>query len=210
MAGYRIEPEGTHVLEIDESELASAESLHAEIARTLSFPAYYGGNLAALSDCLEDLDEPTCIAVRRAPMANRRPWFDGFCRVIERASNENPRLRFEELATALPETTLDDILVRLESIDARLDALQAQPAAAPAPAAPAAAPVGAAARETCRNLASGSDGDRFKCGSCGCRVSDYLEETRQLIDGLRYCPLCGREVTNPEGSNALGWVGELI
>ena len=32
----------------------------------------------------------------------------------------------------------------------------------------------------------------------------------KVVNILRYCPLCGREVTNPEGSNALGWVGELI
>ena len=203
--------DGTRVVEIDEQEWEAPGELHASLARDLAFPEYYGENLAALSDCLEDVDAPTQLVVRRAPAGHRRSWFDGFCRVFADAARFNPSLGLELVESALPAATIDDVMAALERLDARIDALQEQGTVAgavlpEATAVPASAPV----RDTCRNLASGSDGDRFKCSVCGCRVSDYLEETRQLIDGLNYCPQCGCEVANPAGSNALGWVGELI
>ena len=200
--------DNVRVLEIEERTLATPELLHLQIARALDFPAYYGANLSALSDCLEDLDVPTRIVVVRDDAAYQHAWLDGFIKVIRRCANENPDLELVVEEHNAPGATLDDILAKLERIEHRLDAIQAQPktqASTPAPAAAAIKPT-----ETCRNLASGSDGDRFECGACGCRVSDYLEDSRMLFDGLKYCPQCGREVTNPEGSNALGWVGELI
>jgi len=196
----------SRIVEIDENGLETPELLHRMLARELGFPAYYGENLSALSDCLGEVDTPTRIVVTRALPSYRLAWFDRFCTVLEREAGENP---FLEFVLARPEQAgigYDDLLARLEQIDRRLDAIQAQMR----PATPAAQPVSRVASETCRNKASGSDGDRFECGSCGCRVSDYLEDTRQLIDGLKYCPQCGREVANPAGSNALGWVGELI
>ena len=193
-------------LEIDEESLGTPAQLHERIARCLSFPGYYGANLSALSDCLEDVDEPTCIIAYRAAPAHRRDWFDGFCNVFSRTAHENPDLEFILHAPQMPGATLDDVLVRLERIEHRLDAM---PAFGEAPA-ESVAPIAKVASDTCRNKASGADGDRFICGTCGCRVSDYLEDTRLLIDGLKYCPNCGREVTNPSGANALGWVGELI
>ena len=199
-------PRHAHVVEIDERALATPGLLHARIASDLGFPAYYGGNLSALSDCLEDVDAPTRIVVTRADAAHRLSWLDGFVKVMRRCADENPAI--DLLVEEPPESgaTLDDILAKLERMEHRLDTLQAQPHSS-APAAPA---VSTQASETCRNTASGSDGDRFECGTCGCRVSDYLDDARMLVDGLKFCPNCGREVTNPEGSNALGWVGELI
>ena len=194
------------IVNIDEERIGTAAELHGILARALAFPAYYGGNLSALADCLEDVDEPTRIVVKRASAAQRDDWLDGFCTVMKRCARYNPDLEVQIDDAPARQATLDDILARLESIERRLEELPAQPAAASAPVPDAAH----SKAETCRNLASGSDGDRFKCGVCGCRVSDYLEETRQLIDGLRFCPQCGREVTNPQGSNALGWVGELV
>ena len=195
------------LIEIDERTCGGSDALHERIAAELAFPAYYGRNLSALSDCLEDLDTPTQIIVQRTTEPERKPWLDGFCKVLARCSRENPYLDVIIEEPHVSQVTLDDVLARLELIDRRLDAIQDA-------AAPSEPPVQAAttrvAADTCRNTASGSDGDRFECGDCGCRVSDYLEDTRMLIDGLRYCPNCGREVTNPEGSNALGWVGELI
>lgn len=201
-------PDRVRVLEIEERTLATPELLHLQIARALGFPAYYGGNLSALSDCLEDVDVPTRIAVTRDDAAYQYDWLDGFIKVMQRCAEENPNLEVVVEESRATGATLEDILAKLERMEHRLDALQAQPkaqASTPASAAAAIKP-----RETCRNLASGSDGDRFECGACGCRVSDYLEDSRMLFDGLKFCPQCGREVTNPEGSNALGWVGELI
>jgi ribonuclease inhibitor len=200
----------TRRIDIDEAFLDTPGQLHELLAEGLDFPPYYGKNLDALSDCLEDLDVSTHIRIVRDAPTRRLPWLDGFCRVVKRCAHENPFLEFEldegaRSDAAMPHATLDDVLARLERIEGRLDALQ--PAAPPAPA-PALA--GKPSAQTCKNTASGSDGDRFACGSCGCRVSDYLEDTRMLIDGLRFCPNCGCEVVNPEGSNALGWVGELI
>jgi RNAse (barnase) inhibitor barstar len=36
----------------------SEADFHTDVSRTLSFPDYYGRNLAALNDCLSDLDVP--------------------------------------------------------------------------------------------------------------------------------------------------------
>ena len=201
-------PHDVRVLNIDERTLATPELLHLQIASGLGFPPYYGGNLSALSDCLEDIDMPTRIVVARADAVHQQSWLDGFIKVLRRCAKENPDLEVVVEDRCETGATLDDILAKLERMEHRLDALQAQPKA-PASATP---PTAAAVKpvETCRNLASGSDGDRFECGVCGCRVSDYLDDARMLVDGLKFCPQCGREVTNPEGSNALGWVGELI
>ena len=42
----------------------AAEDLHRALAEGLHFPAWYGGNLDALHDCLTDLNEPTELIVR--------------------------------------------------------------------------------------------------------------------------------------------------
>ena len=201
----------TGLFEVWEDDLTTPETLHARIAADFGFPPYYGANLSALADCLGDVDTPSIIVVHRSRDGRQKPWFDGFCTVMERSARENPSLEYRREDMPADDVTLADVLARLERIDRRLDAMQDAPSAKAAQTV--STPVSRATRgeaPTCRNLASGSDGDRFKCSVCGCCVSDYLEETRQLIDGLRYCPQCGCEVTNPSGSNALGWVGELI
>lgn len=50
--GYRV-----HVL--DAGTWQSATDMHEDVQRALSFPQYYGRNLAALVDCLSDLNIPT-------------------------------------------------------------------------------------------------------------------------------------------------------
>jgi RNAse (barnase) inhibitor barstar len=77
---------------IEECCLSTREALHGMLARSLDFPAYYGANLAALSDCLGDIDEPTRIIVRREPRERRREWLDGFCRVMVRCARTNAAL----------------------------------------------------------------------------------------------------------------------
>ena len=44
---------------LDVSACETAEDLHRALAEGLHFPAWYGGNLDALHDCLTDLNEPT-------------------------------------------------------------------------------------------------------------------------------------------------------
>ena len=43
---------------LDVSACETAEDLHRALAEGLHFPAWYGGNLDALHDCLTDLHEP--------------------------------------------------------------------------------------------------------------------------------------------------------
>ena len=49
---------------LDVSACESVEDLHRALAEGLHFPAWYGGNLDALHDCLTDLNEPTELIVR--------------------------------------------------------------------------------------------------------------------------------------------------
>ena len=46
---------------LDVSACETAEDLHRALAEGLHFPAWYGGNLDALHDCLTDLNEPTAL-----------------------------------------------------------------------------------------------------------------------------------------------------
>ena len=85
---------------LDLSAVESAEELHREIAQCLAFPAWYGGNLDALHDCLTDLNEPTELVVRGETalddLLGRRA--NAFRRVLDDSAEENPNLtmRFEE------------------------------------------------------------------------------------------------------------------
>ena len=76
---------------IRECDFHSVEQLHAFLRHELGFPAYYGGNLAALSDCLEDICEPTRIIIYRDNSVEE-PWFDKACAVMGRAALENDAL----------------------------------------------------------------------------------------------------------------------
>ena len=73
---------------------AGSEQVQELLASCLDFPAYYGGNFAALDDCLGDIDEPTRIVIDRRRVTNhdQDAWFDRLCTVIARASQENELL----------------------------------------------------------------------------------------------------------------------
>jgi RNAse (barnase) inhibitor barstar len=62
--------------EFDAARWASAEIFHAEIARQLRFPAYYGRNLDAFNDSLSDIDVPLdggrCLVFRHFDAVARR------------------------------------------------------------------------------------------------------------------------------------------
>jgi len=64
-----------------------AELSHAEIARRLSFPEYYGENLDALHDCLTDISVDTAVIIPHAGAADPR-----ILRVLRLSAGENPHL----------------------------------------------------------------------------------------------------------------------
>ena len=81
----------------------NSSGLHALLSGELGFPAYYGGNLAALSDCLGDVCEPVrfvvdfesaehyrdCIAMLEGEADGSPTWLERFVRVIARTVLEN-------------------------------------------------------------------------------------------------------------------------
>ena len=69
-----------------ETDFPDAASVHEFLARELAFPDYYGANLAALADCLADIDTPTRIVVERVDdeLWDERPWFGRICKVLAR------------------------------------------------------------------------------------------------------------------------------
>ena len=79
---------------LDLSAIESAEDLHREIAQGLAFPAWYGGNLDALHDCLTDLSEPSELILRGeaalSGLLGHRA--DAFRRVLRDSAAENPLL----------------------------------------------------------------------------------------------------------------------
>ena len=83
--------------------VSSKEGFHRFLANRLDFPEYYGQNLDALADCLEDVCEPTTITFERirhdddpTPLME---YLDRACMVLIRAARVNPQLsltiRFE-------------------------------------------------------------------------------------------------------------------
>jgi hypothetical protein len=48
---------GYHVVRTDAGAWRTAPEMHADLARALEFPAYYGNNLDAFNDCLGDVAE---------------------------------------------------------------------------------------------------------------------------------------------------------
>ncbi|MCM3747246.1 barstar family protein [Paenibacillus pasadenensis] len=56
---------------LDGSKLDSAEAIHNLLAKELAFPDYYGRNLDALWDCLEDCWNPP-LAIRWVHYAESR------------------------------------------------------------------------------------------------------------------------------------------
>ena len=86
------------VLEVSACE--TAEALHRALAEGLHFPAWYGGNLDALHDCLTDLNEPTELIVRGTSALDELLGHraNAFRLVLDDSAEENPNLtmRFEE------------------------------------------------------------------------------------------------------------------
>lgn len=82
---------------IDGAAVTSMADLHRLLAEQLDFPAWYGGNLDALHDCLTDLAEETTITlVHGEALAEALgSGYARFCRVLTDATEENPQLQVQ-------------------------------------------------------------------------------------------------------------------
>lgn len=70
---------------------------HADLARALDFPAYYGHNLDALHDCLTDLNDTQLVIEDCAPASARIENWSGFLAVFFDAALNNPGLEIRLL-----------------------------------------------------------------------------------------------------------------
>ena len=71
--------------------LSGTRLTHPVLAEAFDFPAWYGGNLDALHDCLTEIGEDTAIVITdmgEADESGRR-----ILSVITDSAGENPRLR---------------------------------------------------------------------------------------------------------------------
>lgn len=86
----------THAV-LDGAALRSMAEVHAALARQLSFPDWYGGNLDALHDCLTELHEETEISVLHGEMLAETlgSAYVRLCRVLSDAAEENPLLHIQ-------------------------------------------------------------------------------------------------------------------
>ena len=85
---------------LDVSACETAEDLHRALAEGLHFPAWYGGNLDALHDCLTDLSDPVHLTVLHAQALEDA--LGAYCRSFQRVlsdsaqENEHFTLTWEE------------------------------------------------------------------------------------------------------------------
>ena len=77
------------------AEIRSVADLHGLLAEELAFPAWYGGNLDALHDCLTAICEETRITFLHFPAL---PFPSaGLLRVLRDSEQENPHLEISLL-----------------------------------------------------------------------------------------------------------------
>ena len=82
---------------IEGAAVGSMDRLHRLLAEQLDFPAWYGGNLDALYDCLTDLTEETSIILLHSQALTETlgTSYGRFCRVLTDAAAENPDLHIQ-------------------------------------------------------------------------------------------------------------------
>lgn len=81
-----------HIL-INCAAAEDAAALHRMIAQALDFPAWYGGNLDALYDCLTELETPVELTLQNLPAHGE--FGAAFRAALEDAAEENPVLKLE-------------------------------------------------------------------------------------------------------------------
>ncbi len=80
--------------------ISTRQALHRYLQQALALPAYYGGNLDALYDCLGEVSQPLCLSL--PPAAAEEAYLGGYGprlrQVLEEAAAANPnlQLRWEE------------------------------------------------------------------------------------------------------------------
>ena len=72
---------------LDVSACETAEDLHRALAEGLRFPAWYGGNLDALHDCLTDLSDPVHLTVLHAQALEDA--LGAYCRSFQRVLSDS-------------------------------------------------------------------------------------------------------------------------
>ena len=91
---------------LDGRRVDSRQMLHRLLAEGLGFPAWYGGNLDALHDCLLDLAEPTTLTILREAALRQSlgGYAAAFFHVLEDSTLENPNLTvFREESSSVRE-----------------------------------------------------------------------------------------------------------
>lgn len=81
-------------LHLDAAVLEDQARLHALLARELAFPAWYGGTLDALFDCLTDVTKEVTLSLP-APAAGS--YGQRVLKVLRSAAAENPHLHIQVL-----------------------------------------------------------------------------------------------------------------
>ncbi len=87
--------ENAMTIHLNENKFMTPADVHAYLKFILGFPEYYGGNLAALSDCLGDVNTPVKIVVIRSSKPKANYWFDKICNVLQRGADQNPNIEVE-------------------------------------------------------------------------------------------------------------------
>lgn len=74
--------------------MLTRENAHSHLAKALSLPDYYGGNLDALHDSLTDINEPTHIIVTHCGMITQSMGSYGVAllEVLNKSTDENNSL----------------------------------------------------------------------------------------------------------------------
>ena len=84
---------------IDLSKFKDMKALHRYLAKGLDFPDYYGNNLDALADCLDEVEGDMTLVLMNVDAMDS--WSGGkkeaFLGVLENASRENPNIAIKTL-----------------------------------------------------------------------------------------------------------------